>query len=66
MWPESEYRAVVAEVERLRRIIHIPLSSKELKLIDKNCNWIVFKHAWNAIIKSRLEDEERKRDEGGC
>jgi hypothetical protein len=41
------------EIERLRRIIHLPLSKAELKLVDKNCDWIAFKHAWNAIMKSR-------------
>lgn len=42
------------EVVRLRNLLHTPLSSAELKLVDKNCGWIAFKHAWNAIIKQRL------------
>lgn len=42
------------EVVRLRNLLKMPLSSAELKLVDKNCEWAPFRHAWNAIIKHRL------------
>jgi hypothetical protein len=42
------------EVVRLRNLLRAPLTSAELKLVDKNCDWAPFKHAWNAIIKSRI------------
>ena len=48
----------VVEIARLQRIIHIPLSGTELKLVDKNCDWIAFQHAWNAIMKSRLGNHD--------
>jgi len=47
--PESEW----TEIARLREIVTAPLSSEELKLIDKNCDWIAFGHAWNAVMKRR-------------
>lgn len=31
-----------------------PLTSAEHKLIDKNCDWIAFGHAWRAVMKRRL------------
>lgn len=42
------------EVARLRSLLGMPLSSAELKLIDKHCEWVQFGHAWNAVIKHRL------------
>jgi hypothetical protein len=44
------------EIARLRSILHAPLSSAEMKLVDKNCDWIAFKHAWNAIVKRRIAE----------
>jgi hypothetical protein len=41
-------------IEAMSAALHAPLSSEELKLVDKNCDWIAFKHAWNAVMKSRL------------
>lgn len=49
-------RMAADEIVRLRNILHAPLSSTELKLVDKNCDWIAFKHAWNAVMKHRLDD----------
>jgi hypothetical protein len=43
------------EIVRLRRAVHLPLTENELKLVDKNCDWVAFKHAWNVVMKSRLE-----------
>lgn len=43
-----------AEINRLRAILQAPLSSAELKLVDKHCGWRGFQHAWNAVVKSRL------------
>jgi hypothetical protein len=43
------------EAQRLRNILHTPLSSVELKLVDKHCHWLAFTHAWNAVIKHRLK-----------
>lgn len=43
------------EVGRLRNLLRMPLTSAELKLVDKNCEWIAFGHAWNAVVKRRLE-----------
>jgi hypothetical protein len=42
------------EVTRLRNLHTSPLSSAELKLVDKNCDWVAFGHAWNAVVKHRL------------
>ena len=42
------------EIARLHNLLRMPLSSAEMKLVDKNCDWIAFGHAWNAVIKSRL------------
>ena len=38
----------------LAAVVHSPLSSDELRLVDKNCDWVAFRHAWNAVMKSRL------------
>jgi hypothetical protein len=43
------------EVVRLRNILRTPLSSAELKLVDKHCEWGPFMHAWNAVIKNRVD-----------
>lgn len=43
-----------AEISELRNALLAPLSSAELKLVDKNCDWVAFGHAWNAVMKSRL------------
>lgn len=43
------------EIVRLRNIVTAPLSPAELRLIDKNCGWVAFKHAWNAVMKRRQE-----------
>lgn len=70
----SDYRRMVekpmiegyeAEITRLRNLLHLPLTSAELKLVDKHCDWIAFKHAWNAVIKQRLAgvDEQEARSE---
>lgn len=42
------------EIVRLNNLLHAPLTEAELKLVDKNCDWQAFRHAWNAIIKHRL------------
>lgn len=42
------------EVRRMRNLLRAPLSSAELKLVDKNCDWVAFGHAWNAVVKHRL------------
>jgi hypothetical protein len=34
---------------------HPSLSSEELKLAEKNCNWVAFKHAFNAVMKARAQ-----------
>lgn len=44
-----------AENARLREIVNAPLSPVELRLVDKNCGWVAFKHAWNAVMKRRQE-----------
>lgn len=49
----EELAAAKAEVARLSAIVHRPISSTEFKLVDKNCDWNAFRHAWNAIMKSR-------------
>lgn len=38
----------------LERIYAPQLSSSELKLIDKHCDWVAFKHAFNCVMKHRL------------
>jgi len=48
-----------AEIKRLRNALRAPLSMAELKLVDKNCDWQAFKHAWNAVMKSRLAQLEQ-------
>jgi hypothetical protein len=49
----GKFAEVMDENERLRAALLMPLSSDELRLVDKNCDWIAFKHAWNAIMKRR-------------
>lgn len=49
----------IDEIVRLRNILRAPLSSAELKLVDKHCEWEGFRHAWNAVLKSRLGEMER-------
>lgn len=46
---------LIKEVVRLRNMSLAPLSSKEMKLVDKHCDWVSFRHAWNAVIKSRVQ-----------
>lgn len=54
--PPTEWELAGAdEIVRLRNILRAPLSSAEMRLIDKHCPWIAFSHAWNAVIKGRLE-----------
>ena len=50
----SEVDPLAEENTKLRNALHAPLSSEELRLVDKNCDWVAFKHAWNAVMKSRL------------
>ena len=51
--------SLMREIARLRAVLHAPLSEVELKLVDKNCDWTAFKHAWNAVMKSRLANLEK-------
>lgn len=51
---QSVHDDLTAEIKRLRNLLRLPLSSAELKLVDKHCDWLGFGHAWNAIIKRRL------------
>lgn len=51
----SKWCALQDEIKRLRSIVTAPLSSEELRLIDKNCEWVAFGHAWNAVMKRRQE-----------
>lgn len=50
------------EIARLRQIVAAPLSSAELRLVDKNCDWIAFGHAWNAVMKRRQEQVDNDGD----
>ncbi len=62
MVPRNDYDRLVAENARLREIVYAPLSPVELRLVDKNCGWLAFKHAWNAVMKRRQEtiaDEQK-------
>jgi hypothetical protein len=43
-----------AEISDLRNALLAPLSPEELKLVDKNCDWVAFGHAWNAVMKHRI------------
>lgn len=45
-----EYHDMAA---RLRSVLNAPLSSDEMRLVDKHCDWIAFQHAWNAVMKAR-------------
>lgn len=49
------------EIKRLRAVVRAPLSPSEMRVIDKNCDWVAFQHAWNAVMKGRrivLNDEQ--------
>jgi hypothetical protein len=50
----DEIERLEKENRRLSNLLKMPLSSAELKLVDKNCDWVAFGHAWNAVIKHRL------------
>lgn len=43
------------EIVKLRNSLDAPLSSEENRLIDKHCDWVAFRHAWNAVMKRRRE-----------
>jgi hypothetical protein len=51
------------EIARLREVVNAPLSSDEMRLVDKHCDWISFQHAWNAIMKRRREALVNKQPE---
>jgi len=48
----EERNKLRSENDRLRAQLSLP----ELRLVDKNCDWLAFKHAWNAVMKSRLSN----------
>jgi len=50
----ADMAEAATEIKRLRGLLLAPLSSEELKLVDKNSNWVAFKHSWSAIVKHRL------------
>lgn len=40
---------------KLRRMTTPVLSADGLKLVDRHCEWPAFKHAFNAVMKARVE-----------
>ncbi len=57
----DENAALIAEIERLKadnNTLRLAVSSallpEELKLVDKNCDWVAFGHAFRAVMKKRL------------
>lgn len=41
------------EINRLRTMLETPLCGGELRAVDRHCDWIAFKHAWNALMNYR-------------
>jgi len=40
-------------IEQLESIASPNLTSSELKIIEKNCDWVAFQHAFGALMKHR-------------
>lgn len=48
---------VTVRADDLREVLNLisnHLTSAELKMVDKHCDWVAFKHAFNCVVKSRL------------
>lgn len=39
------------------------LTSAELKLVDKHCDWVAFKHAFNCVMKARFARTDPPRED---
>lgn len=52
---DHDLKSLDEENRRLLQIIGAPLSSEEMRLVDKHCDWVAFGHAWNAVMKRRLK-----------
>ncbi len=52
--------ALEAENKRLRNEITSckMLTPNDLKAVDKHCDWVAFKHAWNGVWNSRAKNEK--------
>jgi hypothetical protein len=44
-----------SEIKALKNALLPSLTTSELRLADKNCNWVSFKCAFNAVMKSRRD-----------
>jgi hypothetical protein len=40
-------------IQKLEAALSPLMTSTELKLVEKNCDWIAFQHAFNALMRSR-------------
>ena len=49
-------------IEQLESIASPNLTSSELKIIEKNCDWVAFQHAFGALMKHRRAALGEKKD----
>ena len=49
-------------IEQLKSIASPNLTSSELKIIEKNCDWVAFQHAFGALMKHRRAALREKKD----
>jgi len=49
-------------IEQLKSIASPNLTSSELKIIEKNCDWVAFQHAFGALMKHRRAALGEKKD----
>ena len=49
-------------IEQVESIASPNLTSSELKIIEKNCDWVAFQHAFGALMKHRRAALGEKKD----